>query len=367
MTHITQTTLQNAAKAPIISDDQATQLWQWLQQSENQQAYQAGSLNSANNSSKFDLSHVLYYLGGLLAISAMSWFMSLSYASFGRAGLFFMALLYGGIGLHFANRFERTGFRKPSGIMAAFTITMVPLAIFGLQRWLGFWADSSYGNEYRDYHALIDWRWLFMELGTLAIGLIMLRRYRYSFLVAPIAVTLWYMGMDIIPFLLGDHAGWFDGGWELRRTLTLCYGVAMLALAFWVDLRNRSQEDYAFWLYLFGLLTFWGALSSYHSGSLVGKLLYVAINVGLLLIGTLLVRRVFAVFGGVGILLGIGSIFYTFFKDEMLFSIVMTLMGFGIIWLGIFWQKHQHRIGLKLMAWLPSDLQSLLQHRHQQQ
>jgi hypothetical protein len=70
---------------------------------------------------------------------------------------------------------------------AAFVVALTPLAIYGLQVALGAWPE---GMDYRDYHRLIDWRWLLMELGTLAVGAVMLWRYPLPFLVMPVAVTL---------------------------------------------------------------------------------------------------------------------------------------------------------------------------------
>ena len=133
-------------------------------------------------------------------------------------------------------------------IIKALAVAMVPLAIFFAQMALGYWGE---GEPYRDYHVFIDWRWIVMEFGTLAIGAILLWRYRFPFMLMPIAVTLWYMSMDLVPFLF--DAGRFD--WEVRKFVSLWFGLAMTLLAFWVDLRSRFSRDYAFWLYLFGVLT----------------------------------------------------------------------------------------------------------------
>src|SRR2546427_11042050 len=90
-----------------------------------------------------------------------------------------------------------------------------PRAIFGAQMALGYWGENK---PYRDFHVFIDWRWIMMELGTLAIGAILLWRYRFPFMLMPIAVTLWYMSMDLVPFLLGG-ARPFD--WELYKIVSL--------------------------------------------------------------------------------------------------------------------------------------------------
>ena len=76
---------------------------------------------------------------------------------------------------------------------------------------------------------------------TLAAGAAMLWRYRLPFLVLPVAVTLWYMSMDLTPFLSGME----DAGWELRRFVSLCFGLLMVLLAEQVAAflaRNRMYE-----------------------------------------------------------------------------------------------------------------------------
>ncbi len=80
---------------------------------------------------------------------------------------------------------------------------------------LGFWAE---GRVYRDYHTLVDWRWMLMELATLATGAALLWRYRLPFMVMPLALTFWYMSMDLTPFLFGAA----DQSWALRKAVSLC-------------------------------------------------------------------------------------------------------------------------------------------------
>lgn len=128
------------------------------------------------------------------------------------------------------------------------------MAIYGLQNGLEVWAGE---HEYQDYHRYIDWRWLMMELSTLAVGAILLWRYRLPFLVMPIAVTLWYLSMDLTPFLFGQE----DYDWLLRRQ-SASTAVCSSCCSPWVDIRTRHTQDYAFWLYLLGLMAFFGAGSA---------------------------------------------------------------------------------------------------------
>ncbi|MFO1434202.1 MAG: DUF2157 domain-containing protein [Candidatus Competibacteraceae bacterium] len=337
--------LQAAAQNGLLSDAQAERLWAFLSE-------------RYRDTPGFNFTHILYYLGGLIAIGAMTLFMTLGWERFGGWGIFFIALAYAGVGLWLTEYFlYRKQLRIPAGILAAFVVALTPLAIYGLQVALGFWAE---GRVYRDYHVWIDWRWLLMELATLATGAIMLWRYRLPFLVMPLAVTLWYMSMDLAPFLFGGDT--LD--WEMRKFVSLWFGLLMILLAFWVDIRARHGQDYAFWLYLFGVIAFWGGLSLMRSESELGRFLYFCLNLLMIVTGAVLSRRVFAVFGGLGCAGYLGYLAYDVFKDSLLFPFVLTLIGLGVIYLGILWQRHEARISARLRGWLPSALKELIEQRY---
>lgn len=351
--------LQAAADAGVLNPAEIDGLLRFLTQHLAQSPQHAGA--------RFSGTHVLYYLGGMLAIGAATLFTTLAVEALGMGALLVLSVLYALAAIGIAVKLEKHGFGIPAGIFATLAIALVPLAVYALQHVLGFWADGMHAQHYRDYHRFIDWRWLLMELATLAAGVVLLWRFRYPFLMMPIAVTLWYMGMDIVPALVlqgGGDADWFSGAaWQLRKTVTLVFGIAMLALAFFVDLRSRHDKDYAYWLYLFGLLTFWGALSMMGTGRLSGKLVYLGINFGLVFTGAVLGRRVFAVFGGLGIAMVLGDLSWNLFKDSFAFVVVLTLLGFGLIGTGLWWSRHEAAISARFRGFLPAQMRELLDAR----
>ena len=345
MIQLKRSDLDRAVSAGILSAEQADRLAEFLSASP-----------VAAEQPRFSFVHVLYYLGGMIAIGAMSLFMTLGWNTLGGWGGFFTAVCYGVLALALTHWFlEQKQLAIPAGIMATLAVVMVPLAIFGTQMALGYWIDTK---SYRDYHVFIDWRWIMMEFGTLAIGAALLWRYRFPFMMMPIAVTLWYMSMDLVPFLFGDGFNW-----EIRKFVSLWFGLVMVLLAFWVDVRSRHSRDYAFWLYLFGVITFWGGLSSMNSGSEVGKLIYCGINVAMILIGAVLGRRVFAVFGGLGIAGYLGHLSYRVFKDSLLFPFTLSALGLAIIWLGVIWQRREAEWSVRLRGYLPAALRELIEAR----
>jgi hypothetical protein len=344
---VRRTELDGAVREGIISGQQADRL----------AAYLAGA-GESDEQPRFTLVHVLYYLGGMIAIGAMSLFMGLGWNALGGWGGFFISVCYGVLALALTHwLLERKRLFLPAGILATLAVVMVPLAIFFAQMALGYWGA---GKPYRDYHVFIDWRWIMMEFGTLAIGAILLWRYRFPFMLMPIAVTLWYMSMDIVPFLMGQERVY---DWEIRKFISFWFGLAMTLVAFWVDLRSRFSRDYAFWLYLFGVLTFWGGLSLMDSGSELGKLAYCGINVLMILVGAALGRRVFAVFGGLGVAGYLGYLSWRVFRDSMIFPVALSALGLAIIALGVLWQRREAQWSATLRGFLPGPLRELIEAR----
>ncbi len=157
--------LQQAVERQIISREQADALWRFLQSQQNEVP-------------QFRFNHVLYYIGGLLAIGAMTLFMTLGWEAFGGSAIVLLCLLYGVAGVSLTEFFRKRSLPIPAGICAAFVVALVPLAVYGVQDMMGLWSGD---RVYRDYHRWIDWRWLLMELVTLAAGALMFWRYRYPF------------------------------------------------------------------------------------------------------------------------------------------------------------------------------------------
>lgn len=359
MRHVTRTDLDEAAARGLLATGQVQPLWDFLRA--HQAVDVAATSPVAAETPRFRPAHILYYLGGLLAIGAMTLFMTLGWELFGGGGLLAISLAYGAASLLLTEALLRRGLPLPAGITAVFAVVMVPLALYGLQHVLGVWVDGDAPRAYRQYHTLIDWRWLLMEFGTLAAAVVALWRYRLPFLVMPVAVTLWYMSMDLAPFLFGgSDAAFFSA--EGRRIST-AFGLCMVIVAVWVDLRTRSRRDFAFWLYLFGVLTFWGGLTAMDSDSEAGKFLYGCINVLLIAVGASLLRRVFAVFGGLGLAFYLGHLSHSVFKDSLLFPFALTLIGLGVIGLGIVWQRHEARIGHAMRRHLPAAWREMVERR----
>lgn len=318
---ISKQDLRVAAGKGAIGSDQVDPLWRALEE--------AGA-----GRPRFDLPHVAYYTGALLVIGAMGWLMGVQWEVWGGGGIFTISVIYTLAFLAVGKRlWDRPGMRTPAGLLVTMAVAMTPLTVYGFQRWIGVWGFDDPG-VYKDFHRWIRDGWFAMEVATIAAGVVALRFFRFPFLTAPIAFALWYISMDLTPIIAGGEG--FD--WQLRHQVSMWFGLVMLFGAYRVDC--RSDHDFAFWGYLFGLMAFWGGLSAMDSDSELSKFVYFLINAGLMGLSVFLGRKVFIVFGAMGISGYVGYLAFRVFADSALFPFALTGAGVAVIWLGV--QAHRH-------------------------
>lgn len=307
---------------------------------------------------KFEAAHVAYYAGALIVIGAMGWFMTTAWEPLGGLGLTAIALIYA-VGFVLAGRWlwDRLGQRVAGGLLFTMAVGMTPLATYGLLREFGLWPQDDPGS-YSGFHVWINGSWIALELATVLAGMAMLRFRRFAFLTAPIAVALWYFSMDIGPLLMGVP----DFDWEVRRWISVWFGLAMLVGAYAVDLRGRD-EDFSFWIYLFGTLAFWGGLTFMDSQSELGRFFYALINVALIAVSVFLRRTIFLVVGAFGVTGYIGHLAHSIFKDSFLFPFALTCLGLAVIALGVVYQRNRVRCEQLLLGLLPAGARGWLPAR----
>jgi hypothetical protein len=349
---LTQDALLAAASDGVITPIQADALWQRWSAHEWQHNV-APPVHMAGPG--FGFTNALYYFGGMVAIGAMSLFMTLGFERMGPGGLLAIGLAYLVACLKVADHFQGRSLPVPAGILATLAVVLVPLVVWCVQSLLGLWPPGG-PVGFAAYHTRIDWRWLTLEFATLIAGAVMLWRYKLPFMVMPLAVTVWYISMDAAQALMQKEG--FD--WQFSRDVSLVFGLATCALAMGVDVRSRrsadadARQDFAFWLYLFGALMFWAGLSLRESHNEWGKLAYCLINVGMIFGGAVIGRRVFTVLGALGVAGYLGYLAQRVFQDSLLFPFALTLLGLGLVWMGVWWQRHEPAIHARLRRFAPA-------------
>jgi hypothetical protein len=338
--------VERAVTAGVIAPDQAAALWEFL----SAQAVAPGAAVRP----RFDLVHLLWYAGALIVIGAMGLFATLAFARLGGGALATIALVYAVILAAAGDRLWRRGLMIPGGLLITIAVTMAPLFVYGVQHALG-WADVP-RRGFRDLYEfcrMVRGSWVPVEIATVAAGLVALRAYRFPFLVAPVAVALWALSMDVAPWILGDPSP----SWRLRRLVSVWFGLGMVLVAWTVDLRARG--DLGFWLHVCGALVFWGGLTALDSDSEIARFIYCLINIGLVGLGLFLQRRVYALFGGLGIALYLHHLAERVFADSLLYPFALSLIGLAVIGAGLLLHRHVAALDRVLEDRLPPGLAAL--------
>ena len=324
----------------ILAPGQGEQLWQALRE-------------RGAGEPRFDLAHVLYYLGSLVVMGAMSYFMTLGWASFGGSGLAAVAGSYMGLfALAGRTYFAQPQTRVAGGLLWTLALTMVPLLIYGIQDILGIWPQEFPGT-YRDFYVWVRGGWFWMEVGTLGTGMWLLRRVPFPFLLMPVSLALYFLSMDLVPLRYGQ-----DFTWDQRLWFSIWFGLAMCLGAYGVDLKRlrHGGQDFAQWLYLFGATALWCGLSLLDSGNELQRLGYALLNLGLIFLSLLVDRGVFLVYGSLGFFGYLSYLSYTVFADSLFFPFVLSALGVALILAGVQYHKHEEHIKKTLRRHLPPGL-----------
>src|SRR5829696_2994638 len=325
----------------VISEGQAEDLWLALQ-------------GRNVDRPRFDLPHVAYYFGTLVVISAMTWFMTLGWDRFGGGGMLLISLSYAlAFMVSGALLWRERGLRVPGGLLVTAAVCMTPLAVYGFETMTGAWLQGAPG-DYVDFYDYVKGGWFPMVVATVAASLVALWFFRFPFLTAPIAFAMWFMSMDLSPLIYGEHYYEAQG----YQVVSLVFGLVVLVGAYVVD--RRTEEDYAFWGYLFGMFAFWGGLTLLEGGNEWDWFYYGLINLALVILSVLLQRRVFIVFGSVGVFGYVGHLAWEIFEDSLVFPFVLSAVGIAIIALGILYAKNKERVERGVLSRVPGGVMRFL-------
>ncbi|GHT78727.1 hypothetical protein FACS1894130_05820 [Spirochaetia bacterium] len=290
--------------------------------------------NSNDQLSK--LLKVLYYGGGFLIISAMTWLIGTSLVSLGKTGVVVFFSLY--LIIFFISGyifFYRKKLETAGGLLFSVSISLVPLLVFCILCLVDFW-DA--GIEYEDFYIWIKGRFIVLELCAIAFAVPILIKTKFPFILFLIAFALWFMSMDIEPIVFEKT----KATWTERAVVSRIFGFIMIIIGYICDI--KLKKDYSFWLYLFGLLTLISGFSVFYNNDNFMFIVFGIVHILMIVFSVILDRNVFLVFGSIGIIELLGWLSYKYFKGLFLFPFSLTVIGVILITCGVYYQKNRGRI-----------------------
>lgn len=345
---ITREDLARAAESGVLTAGQAESLWQYLSE-------------RAEARPRFDAAHVLWYGGALIVMSSLTLFTTIAWRTFGGLALALTGAAYGLGGWALGAWLRRRGLATPGGLLIAIAVALVPLTVFGLQEAFG-WLVFTEPGSYADYlsFSVSDWlRGGFVpsELAVILAGVLAYRRYRFDFIVVPVAVAAWFLSMDLTPALLG--ADGYDS--DIAHRVSLVFGLGMIVLAWILDIRGAGGP--AFWLHIGGGFTFWIAvplvLLDFPIGDDPRAGIFGLVSLALIALSVFLARPSYAVFGGLGVALYLGYLADEVFGDSILFPFALSALGLSVIAAGVIVVRHRAAIAAWVDRTMPEALRVL--------
>jgi len=204
---------------------------------------------------------------------------------------------------------------------------MTPVWAWAILRLTGEIPDPGIWNDaLARYEPYVASRLIVLDLATIGVALVALRRVKFSVLGAPIAVALVALLLHLGQALGDPRLSWYVG--PFYQCVVAC---AMIAIAYAAERRQPPGEDYAFWLYLSGLVTLlvayvqvWQYIGRWrHALPLVAAALVTA--------SLYLRRRTLLVAGGVAAFGYLGYLAFDVFRRVVALPIALATLGLLVI------------------------------------
>ena len=354
----TEQDLRKAVAAGLIGEAQAKSILDFVKQ----QAQDGAGLD-AQPAARFDLTHVLWYGGALIIMAAMGLFTNAAFNKMGGWALFATGAAYAaGLILLGRHLWHARNLRVPGGLLIAAAVAMVPLMIYGIQDALDLWRYAKgRPGDYQDFFPYVNGSWLFMETGTVLAAFAALRAYKVPLLLMVAGIALWFMSMDIAMWFTPSPTDY--GDLETRRIVSIFFGLAVMAVAWAIDLRRPQGPDLGFWLHIFGAAAFWGGLSASPDSTELQRFLYLLTNLALISLALYLDRRIYAVFGAFGVAIYLGILAHGVFTDMIMFSFALSVIGLAVIGAGLWLNRRYADLSAVLDSNMPELLRRLRPRR----
>jgi hypothetical protein len=321
--------LVKAAHEIGLTSSQAEMLWQ--------------SLNAKKSEGQsFNMFNVICYFGALVICIALAWFLEKSYFSYGIHALLLISTAYAvgfyGAGLYFW-KVKKQQIIGGLGIFLA--LLMVPIVTYAFQETMGWWTKTSPG-EYFNFYSWTQGNWFFMELATFVCTLATLYLVRFPFLTVILYLSMWCMSMNVASLIENKLAMNADAFWNVQRVVCMLFGLALIIVGMILD--RKKKGDFAFWGYLLGVLFFWGSITSFHYESELGNLVYCLVNVFMIIMAPILQRKIFLVFGVLGVLIYFAEVIRRHFAESAALPFILSALGIAVIVAAFAWKSNKHRI-----------------------
>ena len=283
----------------------------------------------------FNAITIAYAVGAILVLFALGWFLADRWTALGPAGVLAASAVYAAAFAGAAAALRNRGFDVAGGIAAVLAVAMTPVWTWAVLRLTGEWPDPlAWDNALARYEPFIASRLIVLDLATIGVALATVRRVHFFALGAPIAVAFVAVMLHLARALGDPRIAWYMGPYVLW--VIAC---TVFVIAYTVDRRQPTDEDYALWFYIAGMLTLaagyvqgWGPLGAWrHATPLVALALIVA--------ALYLRRRSLLIGGGIAAFAYLGYLAFDVFRRVIALPLALATLGLVVIIATVWMQR----------------------------
>jgi len=273
------------------------------------------------------------------------WLVLLAWERWGIGGGLPSALVGIAALLAAARALARRGRPGAGGVLVTAAVALVPAAVHLLQHRFLVAHDPAPPADLGDW---LRSRELVPILAAAAAGALALWTFRFPGLLTVPAAALWFAAQSAAAAVFGAAPSWSQ-----RSLVSALVGLALLAAGFGLD--RPPRRAHASWLYLCGLVAFWGGLTTYEAVSDLSLALYLLVDLSLIKLGLLLDRRAFAVVGAIGVAGALGRLAESLLDPR---ALPVALAGIALLLAGgaVLWKRFERAWRRALLAMLPAPI-----------
>lgn len=337
---LTASDVYRASREGVLSQEEASRLvsWAYEERKKSESVHPASRFRSR----KINSETVASYAGALLMIAATNWLLGATWEGLAPATTLVLGSLYALGAVSWSRLLGEQGRVLQSGLLMTVAVAQTPLIVYSLQNMLDWWPGGE-TPPYGFLHMMFHPAWVVLELATVAVALLALKRVRFSFVAAPLGYSCLLLARDLPLWFAGYpriNINWYF-------SISAAVGLLTVLLARNLSRRQTADnsfggEDIAFWPYLFGSFALLRALSSlaFMSTFYLTALLFFGLM--MLALGVRERRKTFLVFGALG--LDQGLMFLAHLRLPNSFFFPFFLIGVGAYLLVRAWPERKTRI-----------------------
>lgn len=301
---------------------------------------------------RLDLVTLLYYGGGLLVLLAYSIFLGLQWEGMNdwtrvvisAASLVFLA----GVAQWLINSEQ---YRLPGELLQIAAVAVVPLFLSAVMDVLGWWphepecCGAGYEEAWLEYADDLLWARMALAGGTFLAAVAAFATSRSPFVLVAALASLTALLLDAtIQVQWPNEFENYD--WGAGQSLTIAV-VGVAALVAGVLSRDRTERDYAIWLYVFGIAALAVGLGvqalSADSSEIVWGTIWLGTAVALLVLSLVLQERLFAVAGLAGMFAYFAKLVFEVFESANA-ALALVVLGLAVLGTGMLYQRYHERL-----------------------